>query len=465
MKGAFGWISLGTGAGVLWTFSPGTGFLLLLVLGFSLLFERILGPRDLRFVRVLFLAGFFFRAALSLGLDGLSCLTEKEFPERRGPPDENVLNVTDHTRRFMQLGDSDYYSMRAYALAQRGLGNLPVVPHYYHGQYGRSGHVHLMAAFYALFGFSPVAVKLINCLLGALLGPVLFLLFREIFNGTIARWASGLCAFFPSLVLWSVTNLKEPLLILLTALLLLLFTRARKADRWKVKLSHGVGFALLLNPHASVRSEVYTAVLVLSLGAAAFWTSRIRLRWKGLLLLALFIAGLQARSAFRPFLAQALTRHVGYVNTSRGVYKYLPDGFYSEEALRRWAQTGEAPAGRGLLLGVAKAVGHYWVEPLPGPQDSPRMRLTLPQMVLWYLLLPPALVGMGAALGRAAWGGLALFLMLSGWGTLGALTAGNAWAVFRFRDMVTPYVLLFSCAGIWILLKGPDEILPSDVDS
>ncbi|MBI3317762.1 MAG: glycosyltransferase family 39 protein [Candidatus Omnitrophica bacterium] len=440
-------------AGLWLTFSPGSLFLILLAAGIALGLWRGAAPHNKRFILWLFLAGFLVRAFLSIGLDGLACVVEREVPARLGPPDELNLNIVDHTRRYLQMGDSDYYSQRGYALSELTKGTIPMIRKYYREGYGNNFYLHLIALFYSVFGFSPVAVKLINGLLGALMGPVLFLVFRNLFPIPAARWAAGICAFFPSILLWSVTNLKEPLLILLTALLLLCFIQFQKGPGWKRRILYGSLFGAAFALHAHLRTGIYTAALAGSLVAAAFLTGRFRLPWKLLAVLLVLLGAVYGRAHLKPALTYALVVHVGHITTPGTVYRYLPDQFYSREAVQEGVRDGKID-GPLLLRGIVKALGHYLLEPLPRRVETLFTSLTYPQMVLWYFLLPPAFLGALLALRLYPRGGLPLVLLLSAWVFIGAVTGGNIGTLFRVRDMVSPYVILLACVGCWGLLEG-----------
>ncbi len=458
MKRQLPFLIIGILGGILFTSSPGTVFVLGLVLFISLAFWKFLGKDHRRFIVFLFLAGFLARAALSLGLDGLSCLVEGERPHIKGAVRDDDINIVDRTRSYLGMGDSDYYSERGYALAQLAKGTLRVPSSSHQGQYGWHGYLHVIAAFYTLFDFSPVAVKLVNCLLGALLGPVLFFLASSFFNSAIARWSALSAAFFPSLILWSASNLKDPLLFLLTALLFLLFVKIRQKSAWTRRSFYMGAFALTLYAHAMMRSAAYPMALIGCLLVSLLFTTprRKSIRWIFLMLLLAGIFMNQPR--IRSFLEQGFARHVGHIQTRGTVYRYLPEPFYTRATLEEWGRSGKL--GLSTAIYLARAVLHYLAEPIPivTKINSFLLAAACPQMVLWYLLLLFAFLGMQVS---ARWNfqdTFFLLLTLGAWIFLGALTSGNVGTVFRMRDMVSPYLLMFACVGIWATAHGLREL-------
>ena len=458
MKRQIPFILIGISVGILFTFSPGTAFVLGLVLLISLALRKFSDIKDRRFIVGLFLAGFLARAVLSLGLDGLSCLVEGERPHIKGPVRDDDINIVDRTRSYLGMGDSDYYSERGYVLAQLAKGTMRIPSTSHQGQYGWHGYLHVIAAFYTLFDFSPVAVKFINCLLGALLGPVLFFLAASFFNSEIARWSALSAAFFPSLILWSASNLKDPSLFLLTALLFLLFVKIREKSAWPRRLFYGGAFALALYAHAMMRSAVYPVALIGSLLLSFLFTVPRRkfIRWAFLMLLLAGIFIGQAR--VRSFLEQGFARHVGHIQTRGTVYRYLPEPFYTRATLEEWGRSGKL--GLSTVKYLAKAVLHYLTEPIPIATkiNSFLLAAACPQMLLWYLLLLFAFRGMRVSTQWNFQETFFLLLTLGAWIFLGALTSGNVGTVFRMRDMISPYLLMFACVGIWATSHGLREI-------
>lgn len=443
----------GIAAGALQFYSPGAMFVLLFALVIGTLVYACGRTVDRRFLATLFVMGFIIRAGLSLGLDALACMIEGQPPMKMGPVSATGLNIVDHTRRSLKMGDSDYYSERGYAMAQRARGVEGVIPRYYRGVYGQHGYLYVIGAFYYLFDYSPVAVKLVNCLLGALLGPLMFLLVQRCFHATIARWAALAVTFFPSLVLWSVTNLKEPSLLLLTAILLLLYIRMRAAKTFNTAARAGALFLVTALVHMTMRSALYTWTLVGCVLLAHGLTCRIRRVWKYLLLGVLLVGLLASQPHLQVGLAQAFLRHIGHVTTPGTFYTYLPPRFYSPGYVEQWKQTGAIDL--TIFVSIGRAVFHYLLEPLPSRIGHMFLLVVFPQMVLWYLAMPLMVLGLVASARWNREGSLFLLLVLLSWTLIGSLTNGNVGTVFRVRDMVTPFYLVFTCAGAWLVCYGP----------
>lgn len=71
---------------------------------------------------------------------------------------------------------------------------------------------------YSLFGYDPLVIKFINSILSVFSGVLLFMLAKKMFSVRIANIVLILVIFWPSLFLWSITGLKDTLLIFLVTL-------------------------------------------------------------------------------------------------------------------------------------------------------------------------------------------------------------------------------------------------------
>ncbi len=458
-------VVLGLVIGIISAFSMGSLFILFLVLLTGLFLYGITHREERKFVLVLFLIGFLVRSMVSVGLDLGSWIVEGQGPSKYAEVHGWNLGIVDRTREYIKIGDSDYYSQRGYAIAQYAKEVREPVVLFRVQQYGWNGYVYVIGLFYYLFGYSPVSVKLINCLLGALLGPILFFLAKSCFNASIGRWSSIAVAFFPSLILWSATNLKESSFIGMTLLLLLLFSRIRESPDVRSRLFYGCLFLFALLVHMTLRSAFFSFLLV---GAVLISQGIIFLKRKSwfLVLTLGVVAGFTCMRwvDIRSGLMMPLFyRHLGYVGTAGVSYEYLPEEFYTHSKSYRNEPLEDLsseikPA--VLVLAVAKSVFHYLVEPLPWKMDNLFLLFISPQMLFWYLILLLAFLGIGWSLRWNLDRSLFLCVTLFSWIVLMAPASGNVGTLFRIRDTVTPFFLIFASVGIRILLHSAREENP-----
>lgn len=76
---------------------------------------------------------------------------------------------------------------------------------------------------YSLFGYDPLTIKFINSILSVFTGVLVFMLANKMFPVKIANITLVLVVFWPSLFLWSITGLKDPLLFFLIILVIYIY--------------------------------------------------------------------------------------------------------------------------------------------------------------------------------------------------------------------------------------------------
>ncbi len=441
------WV-FGSLLGIIAALSPGSVFVLLLVAGTCAALRRLAAQEDRAFLIRWFLIGFSVRAVLSLGLDLGSCIVEGYPPMKRAPVEYWNLGIIDKTRNYMRMGDSDYYSERGYCMAQyvNGVSEPAILRRIQ--DYGHHGYVFVIGWFYYLFGFSPVSVKWVNGWIGALLILPLFLLAKSCFQSTIARWTAGLVALFPTLIFWSTTNLKEPLFFLFLGFLFLLFQAIRVGHGFRRWVAYPLLLLLLFRALLAFGRQEFLVGLAAGLTLVCCLEWCLRKRWYvPLVLMAVGMVHF-APPVISSGLRLAVYRHIGYVGGTGMVYRYLPDRFYP--------YTTPAPT-QVLVQRIPNAIMHYLLEPFPSRAGDWFVALLVPQMILWYFLLPLALIGAVAGLSWNTWNCAFLVAAFVVWTLMGALSNANIGTLIRLRDMVTPIVLLFAAAGLWVVARGKED--------
>ncbi|HEX8070873.1 MAG TPA: glycosyltransferase family 39 protein, partial [Pyrinomonadaceae bacterium] len=127
-------------------------------------------------------------------------------------------------------GDALTYDELGYTLLRSWRGETRAWAVYLEGARDFLGMPYYVAAVYSLVGRNPLAVQLVDAVLGAATAPTVYLCARRIFNNLrVARLSGLLVAFFPSLVLWSAQGLKDGPIVFLLALAMLATLRLGEA--------------------------------------------------------------------------------------------------------------------------------------------------------------------------------------------------------------------------------------------
>lgn len=289
------------------------------------------------------------------------------------------------------------------------------------------------ALIYRLVGYAPLAAALSNAALAGISVILTFRIAREVGGAQAARNAALLAAFFPSLVLWSSLNLKD------AATILCILTALRGAQRLQRRITPGGALLLVAGIAALGQLRDYLVVIVAFSAGLAVLLPRLRGAALRAAFAAAVVAGVLIFGVPEPLEEfadeasfQTLDRHRR--NLALGDSAYYGDADVSTPGA----------ALRFLPIGVA----YFVLAPAPWQLWNARQWLTLPEMLVWYALLPFVFLGVrhvirrrvGAALAPASFAVLATLSY--------ALVESNLGTAYRHRAQVLVFLLIFAGVGI-----------------
>jgi hypothetical protein len=408
------------------------------------------------------------------------------------------------------LLDDRAYDKLGWTLARVWMGIFPGIRDT--DEYLMVNWTYIVAAVYFTLGKSLLAAKMLMVAFGALLALATYALGREIFDERAGRIAGLLAAFFPSLMVWSATSLKDVLTVLVSVVAIYGLLRYGRAHHWWALVLCLAGFLAVENLRQFVffilawmlpvcflfadRSEgeqrwrrlviaaVLGIILALPLGTA-LWSSREFHDYLVFLPLALlapaFVLFWRVPGGRRKLLLLTplvvATMAFGFLtsNEKLGVNFLTPKALSAAE-WKRWLEEQKAQSGFGefdekptfkvddftIVSRNAAALPRNLLLVLFGPtpfdaRTSTMAKAVLPEMLVWYVVMASAVVGLVAYF-RRCWRDLVLPLGFSViWvGTL-ALTEGNLGNTFRHRSQFMPFVFVVAAAGLplaWSWLKA-----------
>jgi 4-amino-4-deoxy-L-arabinose transferase-like glycosyltransferase len=317
-------------------------------------------------------------------------------------------------------------------------GRLPSVNEYEIGII-----TYAMALIYAIFGYQPLILRIINCLFGALSAVLIYDITKFVFNKKVAYVAIVLTMFFPSLFLFSTTNLKDPSIIFLLILTIWAMTKFSKHKRILYLA------VILISTVMIFFIRVYlfgTLILIVSLYFLAIYTFKMSRLKKFLILLTVISILLTpiAKKNIRNGLNFLFTKQSGYFFERGGIsnYKIYPERFYQSRGEIKDMRLDE------FLLSYFKGLTYVLFSPFPWHIKSGSLFLGSLLNFLWYFLFIFALLGILKATRYKLLESTATILTLFVITSLLALTSGNIGTVFRHRDMLIPFFLIFSAVGL-----------------
>jgi hypothetical protein len=364
--------------------------------------------------------------------------------------------LADNDRPFATFfGDEEMFKSRSIWLRNIGLG-VPISAAdfiYAVEETGKSQYLFLLAYMTALVGDAPYSVHVFNTVLYLIGVLALYRIVRQSFGGVVAFGGLIVLLFLPSLFIWSISALKEPLYTLLAVAELACVLQIARSRSWSGRIASIAGVVAIAFLLEGLRKG---GLLVAGIGAAGglaagFIVSRPRLLLAALVtvpsaaVIALSMPALQER--FVGIVREAAIYHVGHIFTPGYSYRTLDSWYYIDPAdIRRM------PVGDGVAF-VLRSVAGYITQPLPWAIESRAMLVYLPEYVVWLTLVALVPVGFIAGLRRdailtcvLAAHGLALMLIV-------ALTSGNVGTLIRHRGLALPYFVWLSALGAYRLLQ------------
>jgi hypothetical protein len=291
----------------------------------------------------------------------------------------------------------------------------------------------VVAALYWALGQWDLWPKLLNALVGALTVPLAYEVALSITSRPPVAYRAALwTATFPSLVLWSSLNIRDAWIILLIVFI------CREALRLQTRA--GLGGALRLGAAVLLLSQFRDYILfavtlpillsfVIRGRAHLLRNAVVGMLVAGVVIYADRVAGAERRLRFVDLEALQEIRHFTSVGGSR------------------YQETVDISTPGKALAFLPKGLAFFLFAPYPWTVRNLRQVVTMPEMLVFYALVPAMLRGARDLLRARAPGALMLLLITLSL-TLGyALGEANAGAAYRHRAQILVFLLLFAAAG------------------
>ena len=348
------------------------------------------------------------------------------------------------------FGDEEYYLRRSIWMRNLALG-LPLHTAdmiYMFDETGLTSHLSILALVQMLVGISPYGVHL--------LGMAFYLVACMLLHRTVRAGLGPMPAFLgllvllclPSLFAWSVSALKEPLYILLTATTVALAVFAVRGPGAGRRVAAAAGIVVAALALESVRAGAL-ALTAASL-AAGFAFALLALYPRVLLATIVAVPIVVGAALSRPAvqgkvfagIVAAAGQHWGHVETPGYVYKLLDERLYPDKSNISDMHVGET------MRFVVRAAVRYVTAPEPWSAPSRAALSFVPEQIVWYLIAAFVPVGLLFAFHRDA----VVAGLMTGYAAVAAITvalvSGNVGTLVRHRGLALPYLIWLSAVGI-----------------
>lgn len=329
--------------------------------------------------------------------------------------------------------DQRAYHQGGQLLAGHWAGEIPAAPDSLLPP-GRKGYYYVVGFSYFLFGPYPLILKLINCLIGALIVPAVFdLALRMGASAWAAVRAATFATWFPSLILWSALNIRDAWIILLIVLI------CRESLILQDRFNPFSLFVLAAAIYVIVQFRDYILFAVTGPMVVSFFARNSRNMGRNLVLGAM---------------AAVL---VIYADQAAGANRKLRTFDLEEiQEIRYWNTVGassqfeQADISTPIkaVLFLPKGLAYFLLAPFPWMLGSIRQILAVPETLFFYSLLSPMYRGVRHLI-RHHLGSSLMALLITAGLTLGyALGEGNAGTAYRHRAQMLSFFLIFAAIGI-----------------
>jgi len=300
---------------------------------------------------------------------------------------------------------------------------------------------YLNAAFAYLLGDPTFGAVVLNLFAGIWTALLIFAVGRELTDVRVAKVAAVLTAVFPSLVLWSVLNVRDALTMFGVAALVYFGLRVYQRQRPIDLLAIGAGVLFL----AGLRDYMGFLVLAgLVLGAVAvIRRGRVGTTLAGgTVLVLVLVFGMEQLGLFQRVVVENPLEAVGELR--RG----LTRDFRGGEAGSAFATGVEVNTVGDALRFLPVGLAFFLFAPFPWAVSGVLQTLTLPEVLIWYALTPFTVLGFVKATDRGRRTILVVAAVLLLVVASYALVEGNFGTAYRHRAQVMPLFFLFTALGI-----------------
>ena len=309
------------------------------------------------------------------------------------------------------------------------------------------GMHYLVAGIYFIGGRNPLAAQALCCVVGACIGPVVFICSYQIYkNSNVAKFAAIMTAFFPAFLIWSSQLLKDGLIIFLLVVVIIAVLRLQE----KFRLSSLAVLVFAMFGILSLRFYIFYMVAIAAVGSFVIGFSNNP-------------GAIFRRTAILLVAGIGLT-YLGVIRTaSSDVEKFgsLESVQRSRNDLARSAESGfgadlDVSTTEGAISVIPIGFTYLMFAPFPWEVTNLRQAIALPETVLWWAMFPLMISGIIYTIKhrlRAAFPILLFSLML----TLAySIFQGNVGTAYRQRTQIQVFLFMFIAVG-WVVRKETKE--------
>lgn len=342
-----------------------------------------------------------------------------------------ILDWTGYSLRLAP--DEETYSTNGWLMALYWRDEL-LMPPWWTTTSQPQGYFYINAVCFYVFGNTVIPIKLINAFIGAFAVRYLYYLTLHLFGPLVARRAAILFEFLPSLILWSVLNIRDVWVVTL-----ILYVS------WKsLQVVQGYSHTALVTGIAATgiltlfRDYLFYVIALPPLAALLIG----RRGQVGRSFVLALIGG---------FLVLFLVHQVGVGDTAvermslEAISKVRQDMATGGSSFH---ENVDVSTPFKALMFLPIGVGYFLFSPFPWQITSPLKLLSVPEMLLIYGLVPAMVRGIRQTVRHHFRESLQILLLTTLLTTSYALGEGNVGTLYRHRAQAIGFYLVFAALGL-----------------
>ena len=349
------------------------------------------------------------------------------------------LNHTDYGFATMFWGDSETYDLMGASVAQ-GWSDGTTFSSWTTTLEGKAnrGFIYFVAVIYYVFGHNTLLVQFINGIIGSLVPIVILEIGLLLYDRKVATRAMLFTAFFPQMLFWSSAMYKDAAVMLCIAVNILATLRMKRRFT-----PLDLGF-YLATAGALVFLRFYIFYTVIASTLVGFLIGQRRGLILGFVSQLFLILGV---------IVLLLSTSVGQEMVEQSRFLDLEQLQMSRDDLARSAQTGfatdaDVSTASGLIRFLPVGIAYLLFSPFPWTVSSLRQLLAMPDVLMWYALVPSLIRGLASAVRFRLAQAMPILLFTTALTVAYGAFLGNAGTAYRQRTQIMMFYFLFVADGL-----------------
>ncbi len=311
------------------------------------------------------------------------------------------------------------------------------------------GMNYFSAILYWLTGSNLFIGQAVSSVLGAATVPLSYYCTWQIYgNKRASRIAAALIAFFPSFIIWSAQFLKDaPILFFLVLAMTLVLTLQKKLSFWGVAV-------LILSLVAILSLRFYIFYLVTAAVGVGFFVGTVSKRGaltRRLVIVSVLVGALAALGLIRIASADLLRfGSLERIEVSRKYAASVAGSGYETRGVNSASLSGVISI---LPVGLA----YLFLAPFPWEVTNFRQAATLPEMVVWWAMLPLVVIGLLYTIRHRFRAAIPIFVFSLILTVLYALYQGNVGTAYRQRTQIQVFLMYFVAVAVVLQMEKRDD--------